>query len=133
MRLLRVGDIGQEKVAALDSNNVMRDLSSNIKDLNPETINFGNLKRLEQIKLEALPKIKNDIRVGSCISRPSNILCIGLNYSLHVKQTGSKLPDYPIVFNKSPDCLQGPFDPIKKNKTQEKLDYEDFNSIFFQC
>ena len=53
MRLLRVGDIGREKVAALDNNNIMRDLSSHIKDLNPQTINFDNLKKLEQIKLEA--------------------------------------------------------------------------------
>ena len=109
---------------ALDANNIMRDLSSHIEDLNPETLIFDNLKKLEQIKLEELPEVKKGIRIGSCINRPSNILCIGLNYSLHAEQTGSKLPDYPIVFNKSPDCLQGPFDPIKKNKTQEKLDYE---------
>ena len=47
MRLLRVGDIGQEKVAALDDDNIIRDLSSHIKDLNPETINFDNLKKLD--------------------------------------------------------------------------------------
>ena len=52
MKLLRVGDFGHEKVAALDANNIMRDLSSHIEDLNPETINFDNLKKLEQIKLE---------------------------------------------------------------------------------
>ena len=120
MRLLRVGDIGREKVAAMDDDNIMRDLSSHIRDLNPETINFDNLKKLQQINLEELPEIKKNTRIGSCINRPSNILCIGLNYSLHAEQTGSKLPDYPIVFNKSPDCLQGPFDPIKKNKKQEK-------------
>ena len=44
MKLLRVGEIGHEKVAALDSNNVIRDLSAHIEDLNPETINFGVLK-----------------------------------------------------------------------------------------
>ena len=124
MKLLRVGDLGHEKVAALDANNNMRDLSSHIEDLNPETINFDNLKILELIKLEELPEVKKGIRIGSCINRPSNILCIGLNYSLHAEQTGSKLPDNPIVFNKSPDCLQGPNDPIKKNSSQEKLDYE---------
>jgi hypothetical protein len=58
MRLLRVGDIGQEKVAALDDDNIMRDLSSHIRDLNPETINFDNLKKLQQIKLKELPEIK---------------------------------------------------------------------------
>ena len=124
MKLLRVGQFGQEKVAAIDSEFKIRDLSSHIDDLNPDTINFKTLKKLQKIKIETLPEISKNTRVGPCINRPSNILCIGLNYSLHAEQTGSKLPDNPIVFNKSPDCLQGPNDPIKKNKSQDKLDYE---------
>ena len=124
MKLLRVGQLGQEKVAVMDSNNKIRDLSSHIDDLNPDTINFNALEKLKKIKFETLPEISSNTRIGSCINRPSNILCIGLNYSLHAEQTGSKLPDNPIVFNKSPDCLQGPNDPIKKSKSQEKLDYE---------
>ena len=124
MKLLRVGQHGQEKVAAMDSENKIRDLSSHIDDLNPDTINFKTLEKLQKIKIETLPEIPNNTRIGPCVNRPSNILCIGLNYSLHAKQTGSKLPDNPIVFNKSPDCLQGPNDPIKKNSSQEKLDYE---------
>ena len=124
MKLLRVGQHGQEKVAAMDSENKIRDLSSHINDLNPDTINFKTLEKLQKIKIETLPEIPNNTRIGPCVNRPSNILCIGLNYSLHAEQTGSKLPDNPIVFNKSPDCLQGPNDPVKKNKSQEKLDYE---------
>ena len=124
MKLLRVGQSGQEKVAAIDSAFKIRDLSSYIDDLNPDTINFKTLEKLQKIKIETLPEISKNTRVGPCINRPSNILCIGLNYSLHAEQTGSKLPDNPIVFNKSPDCLQGPNDPIKKNSSQEKLDYE---------
>jgi len=124
MKLMRVGEFGQEIVAALDDKGKIRDLSNHIKDLNPDTLNLINLKKLENLNLEELPEVKSSNRIGSCINRPSNIFCIGLNYSLHAEQTGSKLPDYPIVFNKSPDCLQGPFDPIKKRKYQEKLDYE---------
>ena len=124
MKLLRAGQHGQEKVAAMDSENKIRDLSSHIDDLNPDTINFKTLEKLKKIKIETLPEIPNNTRIGPCVNRPSNILCIGLNYSLHAEQTGSKLPDNPIVFNKSPDCLQGPNDPIKKNSSQEKLDYE---------
>ena len=124
MKLLRVGQQGQEKVAVIDSENKIRDLSSHIDDLNPDTINFKTLERLKKINIETLPEIPNNTRIGPCVNRPSNILCIGLNYSLHAEQTGSKLPDNPIVFNKSPDCLQGPNDPIKKNSSQEKLDYE---------
>ncbi len=124
MKLLRVGQHGQEKVAAMDLENKIRDLSSHIDDLNPDTINFKTLEKLQKIKIETLPEIPNNTRIGPCVNRPSNILCIGLNYSLHAEQTGSRLPDNPIVFNKSPDCLQGPNDPIKKNSSQEKLDYE---------
>ena len=124
MKLLRVGPNGQEKVAVVDSSNRIRDLSNHIDDLNPDTLNFKNLEKLQKIKVDTLPEISKNIRIGSCVNRPSNILCIGLNYSLHAEQTGCKLPDYPIVFNKSPDCLQGPNDPIKKNKFQKKLDYE---------
>ena len=124
MKFLRVGQHEQEKVAAIDSENKIRDLSSHISDLNPDTINFQTLEKLRRIKIETLPEISKSIRIGACVNRPSNILCIGLNYSLHAEQTGSKLPDNPIVFNKSPDCLQGPNDPIKKNSSQEKLDYE---------
>ena len=124
MKLLRVGDFGKETVGALDDKGKIRDLSKYIEDLNPDTINFDNLKKLERLNLNELPEVDRKKRVGACINRPSNILCVGLNYSLHAKQTGSTLPTYPIVFNKSPDCIQGPFDPIKKNTFQEKLDYE---------
>ena len=91
MKLLRVGDLGKEKVAAIDKNNIFRDLSSHISDLNPDTLRLNNLTELKKIKLEDLPEVPKNIRVGACINRPSNILCAGLNYSLHATQTGSKL------------------------------------------
>ena len=52
MKLLRVGQHGQEKVAAMDSKNKIRDLSSHIDDLNPDTINFKTLEKLQKIKIE---------------------------------------------------------------------------------
>ena len=52
MKLLRVGDLGKEKVAAIDKNNFIRDLSFHIDDLNPDTINFNTLTKLQKIKLE---------------------------------------------------------------------------------
>ena len=128
MRLLRVGDIGQEKVAALDSNDIMRDLSSNIKDLNPETINFDNLKKLKQIKLETLPEIKKDIRIGSCINRPSNILCIGLNYSGNLTNFLSSSCTFlglsPTKLPNSSNCCLVAFIPFKSvNKLRPFLSH----------
>ena len=57
MRLLRVGDFGKETVAALDAKGKIRDLSKYIEDLNPDTINFNNLKKLESLNLDELPEI----------------------------------------------------------------------------
>ena len=124
MKLLRVGELGSEIVAALDSNNVIRDLSDHIKDLNPQTINEETLNKLKRIKLSELKEINSKIRIGSCISNPVDFLAIGLNYKAHAEGTKSKLPTEPIVFNKSSGCIQGPNDQIVKPKSADKMDYE---------
>tara|TARA_B110000467_G_scaffold145249_1_gene148654 strand:+ start:183 stop:1016 length:834 start_codon:yes stop_codon:yes gene_type:complete len=124
MKLLRVGEKGSEIVAALDKDQKIRDLSSKIKDLNPETLNFKVLQNLEDIELEDLPEINPNIRVGSCVSKPFDFLAIGLNYKAHAEGTKSKLPTEPILFNKSSGCIQGPNDPIVKPKEAKKMDYE---------
>ena len=124
MKLLRVGKLGSEIVAALDGNNVIRDLSDHIKDLNPQTINEETLNRLKRIKLSELKEINSNIRIGACISNPVDFLAIGLNYKAHAEGTKSKLPTEPIVFNKSSGCIQGPNDQIVKPKSANKMDYE---------
>ena len=124
MKFLRVGNLGKEIVATLDSDQNIRDLSSYIKDLNPDTINFENLKNLQKIKLNTLPIINEKRRIGSCITRPGDFLAIGLNYKAHAEGTNSKLPSEPILFNKSTGCIQGPNDPIIKSVDAKRLDYE---------
>ena len=124
MKLLRVGEKGKEIVAALDLDQNIRDLSSYIEDLNPDTINFENLRNLQKVKLDTLPVIEKKKRIGSCITRPGDFLAIGLNYKAHAEGTNSKLPSEPILFNKSTGCIQGPDDPIIKPVDAKKLDYE---------
>ena len=123
MKLLRVGAKGQEKVAALDKNSKIRDLSSVIKDLNPDTLNFKNLNNLQKIILEKLPEIKST-RIGAPVNRPGDFLAIGLNYKAHAQGTGSDVKSEPIVFNKSTGCILGPNDAVKKPKSSNKLDHE---------
>ena len=124
MKLLRVGELGSEIVAAIDGSNVIRDLSDHIKDLNPQTINEETLNKLQKLKLSELKKINSNIRIGACISNPVDFLAIGLNYKAHAEGTKSKLPTEPIVFNKSSGCIQGPNDQIVKPKSANKMDYE---------
>ena len=124
MKLLRVGEKGKETVAALDKNKKLRDLSSKINDLNPETLNFKLLQILRDTELENFKEIDSNIRIGSCISRPVDFLAIGLNYKAHAEGTNSKLPTEPILFNKSSGCIQGPNDSVIKPREANKMDYE---------
>ena len=125
MKLLRVGELGSEIVAALDRNNVIRDSSDHIKDLNPQTINEETLNKLKRIKLSELKEINSNIRIGACISNHVDFLAIRLNYKAHAEGTKSKLTTEPIVFNKSSGCIQVTNDQIVKTKSDGKMDYED--------
>ena len=124
MKLLRVGNKGDEFVAVLDADNKIRDLSNHIKELNPDTINFDTLNKLKNLNFNEFPIIDSKIRIGSCVSNPVDFLAIGLNYKAHIEGSNSKLPAEPILFNKSSGCIQGPNDKIKKPKSANKMDYE---------
>ena len=124
MKLLRIGKIGQEVPAAIDKNGKFRNLSSIIKDLNPENINFETLDKLKKINLENLEEIDRSGRIGSCITQPGNFFAIGLNYTEHAKETGVKPPEHPVLFNKSVHSIIGPNDNVIIPKNSKKLDHE---------
>jgi len=124
MKLLRIGKIGQEVPAAVDKNGKFRNLSSIIKDLNPENINFETLDKLKKINLENLEEIDRSGRIGSCITQPGNFFAIGLNYTEHAKETGAKPPEHPVLFNKSVHSIIGPNDNVIIPKNSKKLDHE---------
>ena len=124
MKLLRVGEKGNEKPAILDSNNVIRDLSSNIKDFNSDNLKLETISKLKKINLETLPEIKNSERIGACVNKPGKFVAIGLNYSDHAKETGAKPPAEPIVFMKATSSISGPNDDIEIPKHSSKLDWE---------
>ena len=124
MKLLRVGQKGQEKPAALDKNGKIRDLSNHIKDLNPSSINFETLSKLQKLDLETLKELSNSERIGSCLSNPGKFVAIGLNYSDHAAETGQAVPSEPIVFMKATSSINGPNDDIEISKDSKKLDWE---------
>ena len=124
MKLLRFGDKGKEKPAVLDKNNNIRDISSHIKDLNPNYLNFETFFKLNNLDLTKLPEITNSVRIGACVNKPGKFVAIGLNYSDHAKETGSKTPSEPIVFMKATSSISGPNDDIIMPKKSKKLDWE---------
>jgi 2-keto-4-pentenoate hydratase/2-oxohepta-3-ene-1,7-dioic acid hydratase in catechol pathway len=124
MKLLRVGEKGKEKPAILDKNGKIRDLSSQIKDLSPDNLNFDTISKLKNIDLEKLPELSKTDRIGPCVEKPRKFVAIGLNYSDHAAETGAKVPSEPIVFMKATSCINGPNDDIELAPNSKKLDWE---------
>ncbi len=124
MKLLRYGNKGKEKPAALDKNGKIRDLSSYVTDFDTKNLNFETLAKLQKINLESLPEIQEGTRIGSCINKPGKFVAIGLNYSDHAAETGAKIPSEPIIFMKATSCINGPNDDIELALNSKKLDWE---------
>ena len=124
MKLLRIGNKGEEKPATLDKENNIRDLSSLINDLTPNNLNFENINKIKEINISKLPIISKNERIGPCIKNPGKFVAIGLNYSDHAQETGLKIPTEPIVFMKASSSICGPNDEIEIPKDSTKLDWE---------
>ena len=124
MKLLRVGQKGKEKPAVLDKDGKIRDISTHIKDLSPNHLNFDTISKLKGADLSSLPELSVDERIGSCITKPGKFIAIGLNFSDHAAETGADAPSEPIVFMKATSCINGPNDDIEIVSGSKKLDWE---------
>ncbi|AMR32907.1 ureidoglycolate lyase [Mucilaginibacter sp. PAMC 26640] len=126
MKLIRYGAAGSEKPGVI-INDIRYDVSAFVKDFNEEFFASDGLSSLKEYIGEnsgLLVKISDDERLGSPVARPSKILCIGLNYADHAKETNVPLPPEPILFMKSTTSLVGPNDNIMIPKDSEKTDWE---------
>jgi len=124
MKLLRVGQKGNEKPAAIDEDGKIRDISSHVEDLNPDNVNFETISKLEGADLSSLPELSSSERIGSCITKPGKFVAIGLNYSDHAAETGAAVPTEPIMFMKAPSSICGPNDDVEIVAESKKLDWE---------
>ena len=124
MKLLRVGQKGKEKPAALDKDGKIRDISSHVKDLNPDHLNFETITKLQSVDLSSLPELSSSERIGSCITKPGKFVAIGLNFSDHAAESGLPVPSEPIMFMKATSCISGPNDNIEMVPNSKKLDWE---------
>ena len=124
MKLVRFGNEGQEK-PGVHINGTNYDVSAFIKDYDESFFTHHGLEKLaEVVAKEKITAIDSEERIGAAVARPSKILCIGLNYAKHAKETGAAIPTEPILFMKSTTSLSGPFDSIIIPKNSEKTDWE---------
>ena len=126
MKLIRFGNEGKEKPGVC-INNINYDVSGFINDYDEAFFANGGLPHLawmvEQHK-NMLPKVAEGTRLGSPVARPSKIICIGLNYADHAKETNATPPTEPVIFMKATTALCGPFDDVTIPKDSIKTDWE---------
>lgn len=126
MKLIRFGAVNKEKPGVV-LNDAYYDASAFGEDYNEAFFENDGLNRLEKFVAENASKLSplpEGTRIGSPVARPSKIICIGLNYADHAKETGATPPSEPVVFMKATSALMGPFDDIVIPKNSKKTDWE---------
>lgn len=126
MKLIRFGEPDKEKPGIL-INDTMYDTSAFGEEYNEQFFATDGLARLEQFisqKEGSLPKVPDGVRLGAPVARPSKIICIGLNYADHARETGATPPAEPVLFFKATTALCGPNDHIVIPKNSKKTDWE---------
>ena len=124
MKLLRYGKKGAERPGVLDSDGVVRDLSSVVPDLDSTTLSPELLQRLQALDLRKLPVVESDSRIGPCVGRVGKFICVGLNYSDHAAESGMAVPAEPVLFMKATSSIVGPNDDVVLPRHSTKSDWE---------
>jgi 2,4-didehydro-3-deoxy-L-rhamnonate hydrolase len=125
MKLIRFGSFGQEKPGVLIDGK-RKDLSRHFTDWDRNFFRQDGLKKLGEVirSYTNLPDVPENERWGSCVARPGKVICIGLNYSDHAKESGMAIPVEPIVFQKGSNTVVGPNDNIIIPRKSVKTDWE---------
>lgn len=124
MKLVRYGQPGREKPGIVDSEGRIRDISKIVPDITGETLSPASLNKIRKARMDKLPLVRGNPRIGPCVGKVRNFIAIGLNYADHAAESGMPLPKEPIIFNKAPTSICGPNDDTVTPKESTKLDYE---------
>jgi 2-keto-4-pentenoate hydratase/2-oxohepta-3-ene-1,7-dioic acid hydratase in catechol pathway len=124
MRIARIGELGFEKPAVVQGEQYIL-VDSLISDWSRETLDAGAVAKVAAADLSPLPRVaKGSIRIGAPINRPTKVICVGLNYLGHIKETNADTPAEPVIFMKAPDSVVGPNDDIVIPPKSTATDYE---------
>ncbi|MDP7051613.1 MAG: fumarylacetoacetate hydrolase family protein [Verrucomicrobiota bacterium] len=126
MKLIRVGNLGEEKPGVLLENGTRTDVSAFGEDYDENFFGTDGPARLAAWLKDQndLPSYDSTARLGPPLVRPSKLICIGLNYKAHAEESGASLPPEPVIFFKATSAIVGPNDNIVIPRNSEKTDWE---------
>ena len=122
MKFVRYGEKGKERPGVLDPLNRIRDISHLVTDIAGGTL--WQLSRFNAMDLNSLPLVEGAPRIGQCVGGIGKIICVGLNYADHAKESGMPIPTEPVLFMKAVSALTGPHDDVILPPGSEKSDWE---------
>lgn len=124
MRIARIGTVGKERAAVISGQKVIF-VDSIISDWSRSELESGALQKVARADLSSLPtESLGASRVGAPIYNPTKVICVGLNYLGHIKESNAETPKEPIIFMKAPDSVVGPNDDIVIPPQSDATDYE---------
>jgi 2-keto-4-pentenoate hydratase/2-oxohepta-3-ene-1,7-dioic acid hydratase in catechol pathway len=128
MRLIRFGTEKHERPGILSSDGTRLDLSGHFSDWDKEFLEGDGLAKLRALISSTprgeFPEVPTSERWAPPIARPGKVICIGLNYSDHAKESGMPIPEEPIIFMKAANTVVGPYDPVRIPRHSVKTDWE---------
>ena len=124
MKIARIGDFGRERPAVIVGSKAIL-VDSIISDWSRTELENGAVERVAQSELTQLPHEEfGKGRIGAPIKSPTKVICVGLNYVGHIKETNSETPTEPIIFMKAPDSVVGPNYGVAIPPNSQSTDYE---------
>ena len=127
MKLIRFGRPGEERPGLILSDGRRIDASGFGSDYDEAFFGSDGLGRLARWLARdgsKTPAVPEGVRLGPPLCRPSKIVCIGLNYRDHARETGQEVPKEPVIFFKATSAICGPNDDVVIPKGGSKLDWE---------
>ncbi|WP_396590977.1 fumarylacetoacetate hydrolase family protein [Allomuricauda sp. R78024] len=127
MKLIRFGAKDNEKPGVELNDKTRLDVSGFVNDFDEDFFGGNGLTQLEAWlgkNGHECPIVKEDVRLGPPIKRPSKIVCVGLNYAQHAAESGMDVPKEPVLFFKATSAIAGPNDDVIIPKGSQKTDWE---------
>lgn len=127
MKLMRVGEPGQERPCVRVDETTILDVSSLVDDFDGPWLDGGGIERLRrnlEERASDFPRVDAGERIGAPVARPGNIPAIGLNYADHAKEAGMAIPEEPVLFAKAVSAYCGPNDTVLIPRGSTKTDWE---------
>ena len=123
MRLVRFGNPGDERPGLLQDDGIvdLRALFPEIPDIGERFFADDWLERLAGLNAAGR---RMEVRLGPPVARPGKIICLGKNYAEHAKEGGFEMPSAPLLFCKTGNALNGPFDPVQMPRSAGQIDWE---------